>query len=82
VYEDTPPEQLRRYHDKLRALSASARMEVVVALSRAVRELAEAGIRQRHPEASDHEVRMRLAVRLYGRQTAERLFGRVPDDAT
>ena len=46
-----------------------------------VRKLAVAGIRQRHPFASDAEVRVRLTVRLYGRATAQRLFGAVPDDA-
>jgi hypothetical protein len=50
-------------------------------LTRAVRELAEAGIRQRHPTASDEEVRVRLAVRIYGRDTARRFFGSIPDDA-
>jgi hypothetical protein len=50
-------------------------------LSRAVRELAIAGIRQRHPEADEQEVRVRLTVRLYGRAAATRLFGTVPDDA-
>jgi hypothetical protein len=46
-----------------------------------VRQLAEAGIRQRHPHASDSEVRVRLTVRLYGRDVARRLFGAVPADA-
>jgi hypothetical protein len=46
-----------------------------------MRQLAEAGIRQRHPGASDAEVRVRLAARLYGRGIAERLFGDLPADA-
>jgi hypothetical protein len=45
------------------------------------RQLAVAGIKQRHPTASDEEIRVRLAVRLYGRDTAERLFGHLPADA-
>ena len=56
-------------------------MAVAVALSRSVRALAEAGIRQRHPTAGVEEVKVRLAVRLYGRAAAERLFAAVPDDA-
>lgn len=51
-------------------------------LSQAVRELALAGIRARHPAADDHELRVRLAVRLYGRECARRVFGHVPHDAT
>jgi hypothetical protein len=46
-----------------------------------VRELAIAGIRQRHPEADEQEIRVRLTVRLYGREAAIKLFGAVPDDA-
>lgn len=52
-----------------------------MSLSRGVRALAEAGIRERCPGASDEEVRVRLTVRLYGRAAAEKLFGAVPDDA-
>jgi hypothetical protein len=70
-----------RYHELLRAQRPEARLEQAAALTRAVRQLAEAGIRQRHPGASDLEVRVRLTARLYGRQAAERLFGDVPADA-
>jgi hypothetical protein len=45
------------------------------------RQLALAGIRQRHPDASEEEARARLVVRLYGRAVAERLCGTVPADA-
>jgi hypothetical protein len=78
---DTSPEADARYHDLLRALSPERRLEAAMKLSRAVRELAVAGIRQRHPAAGEQEVRVRLAVRLYGRAVAARLFGSVPDDA-
>jgi DNA-binding HxlR family transcriptional regulator len=78
---DTSPEADARYHELLRALPPERRLENAMKLSRAVRELAVAGIRQRHPEASEQEVRVRLAVRLYGRAAATRLFGAVPDDA-
>jgi hypothetical protein len=57
------------------------RLEAAMSLSRAVRALAEAGIRQRHPEADAAEVRVRLAVRLYGRAMAAKAFGTIPDDA-
>ena len=57
------------------------RLEAAMRLSQAVRELALAGIRGRHPEADADELRVRLTVRLYGRDCAQRLFGSVPDDA-
>ena len=50
-------------------------------LSRGVRELAIARIREMHPDVSEDELRVRLTARLYGRETAKRLFGTVPDDA-
>lgn len=58
------------------------RLEAAMKLSRAVRELALAGIRELFPDASEQELRVRLTVRLYGRAVAVRLFGTVPADAT
>ncbi len=52
-----------------------------MSLSRAVRALAEAGIRSRHPEAEPAEISVRLAVRLYGRAMAAKVFRAIPDDA-
>lgn len=57
------------------------RLEAAMRLSLGVRELALAGIRESHPEATEDELRVRLTVRLYGREVAQRLFGTVPDDA-
>jgi len=57
------------------------RLEAAMRLSRAVRELSLAGIRELFPEASEHELRVRLTVRLYGRAAGVRLFGSVPADA-
>ena len=59
------------------------RLRIASRLTTAVRKLAEAGIRERHPEATDDEVRVRLAVRLYGRSRIGRLLGAtaIPDDA-
>jgi hypothetical protein len=58
------------------------RLEAAMKLSLAVRQLALAGIRQMFPNADEQELRVRLTVRLYGREAAVRLFGQVPDDAT
>lgn len=79
---DTSPAQQEAYYERLRALSPLERLQIVSRLNRGVRRLAVAGIRLQHPGASDDEVRLRLVVRLHGRATAERLFGRVPEDAT
>jgi hypothetical protein len=81
VMLDTGAEASRRYHELLRARAPHERLAQALALTKMVRELAVAGIRSRHPDASPEEVRVRLAVRLYGREAARRLFGELPSDA-
>jgi hypothetical protein len=81
VERDTSPAASARYHELLRAMPPERRLEAAMRLSRGVRELALAGIREMHPEATEEELRIRLTVRLYGREAALRLFGTVPDDA-
>jgi hypothetical protein len=78
---DTSSASSNRYHELLRAQAPHERLAQAMALSRMVRELAEAGIRQRFPSAAPEEVRVRLAVRLYGADAARRMFGDVPPDA-
>ena len=81
MHRDTGSSAFDRYHQLLRAQAPQERLEQANALSRAVRELAVAGLRTRHPDATPEEIRVRLTVRLYGRSVARRLFGRVPADA-
>lgn len=64
-----------------RTSAPHARLARALALSRSVRELAVAGIRARHPNADEAEIRVRLVVRLYGRDLAACVYGAVPDDA-
>ena len=78
---DTSPEADARYHELLRGMTPRQRFESAARLSSAVRELAVAGIVDRHPGAPADEVRARLTVRLYGREVAERLWDRIPTDA-
>ena len=82
MHRDTGAAAVDRYHQLLRAQAPHERLEQANALSQAVRELAVAGLRTRHPDATPEEIRVRLTVRLYGRAVARRLFGRVPADAT
>jgi hypothetical protein len=79
--QDTSPAAEARYYELLRAATPERRLGTAVALTRAVRELALAGIRARFPSADEEEVRVRLTVRLYGSEIARRLFGTVPHDA-
>lgn len=79
--QDTSPERLRQYIEHLRRLTPAERGRILVSLTTGVRRLAELGIRQRFPNISEDEVRVRLAVRLYGRSTAARAFPVIPEDA-
>jgi len=49
------------------------------AMSRTVRELAEAGVRGRHPDADEDGIRRRLAAVLLPREIAIDVFGSDPD---
>ena len=75
---DTSEAAERRYFQLLGAQSPMQRLETAVGLTEAVRALAEAAIRARHPDASEIEVRAALAARLYGAEAARKLFPTVP----
>ncbi len=83
MMRDTSLSQQNDYYARLARLTPEQRLRIAASLSAGVRRLAEAGIRQRHPEATADEVRVRLTVRLYGRGAGRRLFGAgaVPSDA-
>lgn len=78
---DTSPAAFARYHELLRRMPRERRLEAAMRLSMGVRALVIAGLRQKYPEAGEQELRVHLAVRLYGRACAERLFGPLPPDA-
>jgi hypothetical protein len=71
---DTSEPAIERYYELLRARAPLARLAAAVNLSSAVRQLAESSIRAAEPNASTGVVRARLALRLYGRDVAARLF--------
>ncbi len=81
MLDDTAAAPERRYFALLRGETPVARLKKAVSLSRTVRQLALAGLRERHPQAGGAELRVRLAVILYGRSFAERIFRDVPEDA-
>jgi hypothetical protein len=78
---DTSPAADVRYHELLRAMAPEKRLEAAMKLSQAVRAMAMAGLRESFPHADEHELKVRLTVRLYGREAAVRRFGSVPADA-
>lgn len=78
--EDTTSAALDRYYELLEGQPPHRRLAQAMALSKMTRELAMAGLRERHPTAAEEELRVRLAALLYGRAVAARLFANVPDD--
>jgi hypothetical protein len=79
--QDTSPEAAARYYELLRAATPERRLHTAMALTKAVRDLALAGIRARFPNADEAELRVRLTVRLYGPDVARKLFHTLPHDA-
>jgi hypothetical protein len=59
----------------LRAMSPQRKGEILTALTLAVQDLALAGLRAQHPDATDDELRLRLAVRRLGAETVRRIWG-------
>jgi len=74
---DTSPEARARYYELLARMTPSERARKVAALGRSARELARAGIRLRHPQASASAVELELIARLYGEEVAALLAPRL-----
>ena len=65
----------------LRAMTPQQRAEVFTQLTLAVQELAMAGMRKQYPNATDDELRMRLAVRRLGADVVKKVWGWSPDES-
>ncbi|MEW5986472.1 MAG: hypothetical protein AB1791_07550 [Chloroflexota bacterium] len=72
---DTTPEIEEMIFAHWRATPGWRKLEQMEQLNRFARQLALAGLRRRHPDASDEEWRYRLAELLFGREVAERICG-------
>jgi hypothetical protein len=71
---DTSKEAEQVYLKLLRDAPLWRKAEMVNSLTRACQEMAAAGIRLRHPGASEEEVRMRLAALWLSRESMIRVF--------
>ena len=76
---DTDPETERLLIELSRNRPIWKQFKQVGALNRMTRAFAMAGIRQRYPEASEEEVRRRLAAVLFDRETVIKVFGWDPE---
>ena len=59
----------------LREIPAWRKMEMLAQLNAAARILALSGLRQRHPNASESELRRRMAALLLGDEIAQKVYG-------
>jgi len=60
-----------------RGMSSEEKLRLVSGMTRATRELCLAGIRQRHPGASEDEVRLRYALIVLGPDLASKVYPEV-----
>jgi hypothetical protein len=73
--DDTTPAAEAALIRRARELSPAEKLELVAAMTRSLWGLAEAGVRSRHPAASDEEARRRLAARVLPPELVLAAFG-------
>ncbi len=71
---DTSSRVERLRIESWRRMSPLEKLSLVSALNSATRELCQAGIRMRHPDETDHEVRLRMALITLGRDLAVKAY--------
>jgi len=77
-YTDTDPCAERIQIELLRKASPARKLELLAQMNETVRALALSGLKQRHPQASEAELRRRLADLLLGAELAQRVYGALP----
>jgi hypothetical protein len=77
---DITPEIEEILIDRLRQMPAHQKLAQVSRMTRTVRDLAIAGLRQRHPDDTPLQRQRRLASLLLGDVLAERVYGPLLDD--
>jgi hypothetical protein len=77
---DTSPRIEQIQIERLRHMPVWRKLALVGEMNRAVRDLALAGLRQRHPDDSPAQRRRRLADLLLGQELAARVYGPGPED--
>jgi predicted Fe-S protein YdhL (DUF1289 family) len=76
---DTSREAEERQIVHWRALPDSEKARVLSEMTRAAQQLARAGVKARHPEATEDEVRLRVLALRLDRETMLKFFGWDPE---
>jgi hypothetical protein len=77
---DTDPAALEVMTRLYRRMSPAQKLARVRDLTLSVARFALAGLRARHPQASEGELLLRLAELRLGRETTARVYGPMPDE--
>jgi len=75
LYSDTHPKMEALQIQLWRQASPTRKMEMLAQLNASARMLALAGLRSRHPQASEAELRRRLAGLVLGEELARKVYG-------
>ncbi len=80
---DTTPEAWRTYLELLRRMTPEQKLQRAFDLTRLVRSFAEAGLRERYPNATDREIFLRRVRQEWGPELFRKVYGDViPDERT
>jgi hypothetical protein len=79
-FSDTDPRAMEAWLEILRGKTVGERLEMTLRMSEFAFRLAEAGVRARHPEASEREVFLRAAALRLPRDLMIRAYGWDPDE--
>ncbi|ABU57410.1 hypothetical protein Rcas_1314 [Roseiflexus castenholzii DSM 13941] len=77
-YSDTHPKMEALQIELLRQASPTRKMNMLAQLNASARLLALTGLRAQYPQASEAELRRRLASLLLGEELAQKVYGDLP----
>jgi len=77
---DTRPDAERVQIELMRQAPSWCKLELLGQLSQTVKILAASGLRQRYPDATERELRRRLADLMLGTEMAARVYGPKEED--
>ena len=79
LYSDTHPKMEALQIQLWRQASPTRKMHMLAQLNASARVLALAGLRSQYPQASEAELRRRLADLLLGEELARKVYGEIRD---
>jgi hypothetical protein len=79
LFSDTHPKMEALQIELWRQASPTRKMHMLAQLNSSAHTLALAGLRSRYPQASEAEIRRRLAGLLLGEEMARKVYGEITD---